>query len=33
VPVVPIAMPLPGNDAGRQVTDTAALARRLARAG
>jgi AraC family transcriptional regulator len=33
VPVVPIAMPLPGNDAGRDVVDTAALASRLAKAG
>jgi len=33
VPVVPIAMPLPRNDAGRHAPDTAALARRLARAG
>jgi AraC family transcriptional regulator len=33
VPVVPIAMPLPSNDAGREAPDTAALARRLASAG
>ena len=28
VPVVPIAMPLPRNDAGRQVPDTRPIARR-----
>ena len=33
VPVVPIAMPLPGNDCRPRGPDTAAIARRLARAG
>ena len=33
VPVVPIAMPLPGNDVGQDLADSAAVAGRLAKAG